>query len=59
MNKQTTFEGREQILLFLVGPQTVFQQFWKIYWSWIKEPIGIKSLDSEPIGNNEDLKEIQ
>jgi hypothetical protein len=33
MNKQTIFDGREQILLFLCGTQIVYHQFLKIYWS--------------------------
>ncbi len=33
MNKKTIFEGRVGILLFLRGSQTVFEQFWKLYWS--------------------------
>ena len=59
MKKQTEFEGREQILLFLNGPWIVFQQFWKIYWSQNNGVIGIKSSDREPIGSHEDRKEIQ
>ncbi len=28
--KQAIFKGRKQILLFLLGPQMVFYQLWKI-----------------------------
>ncbi len=59
MNKQTIFEDHEQILLFLHGPRIVFQQFRKIYWSQNNVLKGIKSLDSEPMRNKEDRKEIQ
>ncbi len=51
MHNETIFEGREQMLLFLRGP-------WKdILERENNEPIGIKSLGSEPIGSSEDRKE--
>ncbi len=49
MSKQAIFEGRKQILLFLRGPRMVFSNFWKH-----NGPIGVESLHSEPIGNNQD-----
>jgi hypothetical protein len=59
MNKQTKYEGREQILLFLCDPQIVFLAILKnILEQKFNGSIGIKSLGG-PIGNNEDRKEIQ
>jgi hypothetical protein len=63
MNKKniSLSEGRRQILLFLRGPLMVFLAILKniVELQEKNEQIGIKSLTSVAIGNNEDRKEIK
>jgi hypothetical protein len=61
MNKETIFEGCEQILLFPCGPWIGTGSLLAILKNILEleyGPIGIKSLGSEPIGSNENRKEI-
>ncbi len=62
MNKKNIFlsEGHRQILLFLRGPLMVFLAISKNIseLQYKNEQIGIKSLTSVTIGNNEGRKEI-
>jgi hypothetical protein len=59
MNKQTIFEGAaNKFYSFSAVIEWSFSNFGKINWSRKNGLLGIKSSASEPIGREEDCKEI-